>query len=364
MRSTFAKLADLPLEIESCSLRGLSKNYGFERLTTVVCLHGGGEEGVGEDVTAYTEDQLAFQNAAPPDLAGSWTLAELGARIDELELFTPPGPLLEAYRVWRRWAFHAAALDLALRQAGRALHEVLEMEPQPMEFVLSARLGEPPSVQALRELLGRYPGLRLKLNAFDWDDRLIDELVELNAIDTVDFKGINPDLGEGSPPKPALYRRVAEVFPHAWLEDPNLSTPEAEAALAPYRDRITWDAPICSIADIRELAFTPRMINIKPSRFGSLRALCEAYDFCAEQGIGVYAGGMFELGPGRGQAEYLASLFHPEAPNDIAPAGYNDTVADDGRSNSLADGLPSAPAEGLPSSPLAPTPSATGFRWE
>jgi hypothetical protein len=90
------------------------------------------------------------------------------------------------------------------------------------------------------------------------------------------------------------------------------------------------------------------MINIKPSRLGSLRELCAAYDFCAEQGIGVYAGGMFELGPGRGQAQYLASLFHAQAPNDIAPAGYNMPV----------------PADGLPSSPLAPTPAAVGFRWE
>jgi hypothetical protein len=362
MPSTFAKLADLPLEIESCSLQGLSKNYGFDRLTTVVHLHGGDEEGVGEDVTAYTEDQVAFQNAGTPDLAGSWTLAELGAHIDELDLFTP-APLLAAYRVWRRWAFHSSALDLALRQAGRALHEVLGLEPRPMAFVLSARLGEPPSTGALRELLGRYPGLRLKLNAFAWDDQLLGELVELNAVDTVDFKGINPDLGDGSPANPDLYRRVAEALPHAWLEDPNLTTPEAEAALEPYRDRITWDAPIRSIADIQALAFTPRMINIKPSRFGSLRALCDAYDFCAEQGLGVYAGGMFELGPGRGQAEYLASVFHPDAPNDIAPSGYNDTVAADGQAMA-ADGLPSAPADGLPSSPLAPAPAATGFRWE
>ncbi len=362
MSSTFAKLADLPLEIESCSLQGLSRDIGFERLTTVVCLRGGGEEGVGEDITTLNEDQLAFQRVGAPDLAGSWTLAELGAHIDGLDLF-PTEPLLRACRVWRRWAFHSAALDLALRQAGRALHEVVGLEPQPMEFVFSARLGEPPSADGMRKMLDRYPGLRLKLNAFAWGDRLVDELAELNALDTVDFKGFAPDLNEGCPADPVLYRQVAEVFPNVWMEDPNLATPEADAALAPYRDRITWDAPIGSIADIEALPFAPRMLNIKPSRFGSLEDVCGVYAFCAEQGIGVYGGGMFELGPGRGQAQYLASIFHPETPNDITPTGYYDTVTDDEGAAGI-DGRPSALPDGLPSSPLTPAPAATGFRWE
>jgi hypothetical protein len=362
MSSTFAKLADLPLEIESCSLRGLSKNFGFERLTTVVCLHGGDEEGLGEDILPFPDDHIAFQGAGAPDLAGSWTLAEFGAHIDGLDLFTN-APIFAAFRAWRRWAFHSAALDLALRQNGRALHEVLGLQPRPLMFVLSARLGEPPSTDGLRDLLGRYPGARLKLNAVpSWDDRLLAELAQLDAVETIDFKGFNPDLGALNPVEPALYRLVAEALPHAWLEDPYLASPEVEAALAPYRDRITWDSPMRSIADIQTLASVPRWINIKPSRFGSLEALCAAYDFCAEQGIGVYAGGMFELGPGRGQAQYLACVFHPDAPNDIAPAGYDDTAPGDGRPVP-PDGLPSNPPDGLPCSPLAPAPAAMGFRW-
>ena len=93
--------------------------------------------------------------------------------------------------------------------------------------------------------------------------------------------------------------------------------------LAGHEDRITWDAPIHSIADIEALPFPPRMVNVKPSRFGSLRALLDAYDYLAERGIGAYGGGQFELGPGRGQIQYLASLFHPDTPNDVAPGGYN-----------------------------------------
>ena len=60
-----------------------------------------------------------------------------------------------------------------------------------------------------------------------------------------------------------------------------------------------------------------------------------------------YGGGQWELGPGRGQIQYLASLFHPDTPNDVAPGGYNAPE----------------PQPGLPESPLEPAISPTGFRW-
>jgi hypothetical protein len=70
-----------------------------------------------------------------------------------------------------------------------------------------------------------------------------------------------------------------------------------------HRDRITWDEPIHAVADIEALPWRPRMLNVKPSRFGSVRALFDTYDYCAARGIGAYGGGMFEQGPDRGQRE-------------------------------------------------------------
>ena len=139
---------------------------------------------------------------------------------------------------------------------------------------------------------------------------------------------------------------MVEAFPDAWIEDPAL-TDETDPILEPHRDRITWDAPIHSIADIEALPFPPKMVNVKPSRVGGLRSLLDTYDWCAERGITAYGGGQWELGCGRGQIQYLASLFHADAPNDVAPSGYND---------------PRVP-EGLPESPLSPAPAKTGFRW-
>ena len=76
---------------------------------------------------------------------------------------------------------------------------------------------------------------------------------------------------------------------------------------------------IHSVADIEALPFPPKMVNVKPSRFGGAARAVRAYDYCDEHGIGAYGGGQFELGPGRGQMQYLASLFHPDTPNDVAP---------------------------------------------
>jgi hypothetical protein len=123
--------------------------------------------------------------------------------------------------------------------------------------------------------------------------------------------------------------------------------PETRPVLEPYADRITWDAPLHSVADIQALEHKPKAINSKPSRFGPVRELFAVYEHCEREGIVIYSGGQGEVGPGRGQVQYMASLFHPDTPNDIAPSGYNDASVPDG----------------LPSSPLEPAPSETGFRW-
>jgi L-alanine-DL-glutamate epimerase-like enolase superfamily enzyme len=348
--STFERLADLPLRVDGYELEGLQANVssGFERLSTVVRLRGAGAEGVGEDVVYEAEDHVALQEAgAVQDLAGSYALAEFCELIDGLDLF-PVAPQRDVSRLYRRWTFHSAALDLALRQAGRPLHEVLGRDARPLTFVVSLRLGEPPSLEPIESRLARYPTLRFKLDATtSWTPELIAALVDTGAVDSIDFKALYHGTIVDQLPDPVLYRRVLEAFPQVWLEDPDIVTPETAAELAGVHDRITWDAPIHSIGDIEALSFAPRMVNIKPSRIGGLEKLCATYDYCAERGIGAYGGGQFELGPGRGQAQYLASLFHADTPNDLAPVGFNENQ----------------PGPGLQSSPLPPSPAPTGFTW-
>jgi L-alanine-DL-glutamate epimerase-like enolase superfamily enzyme len=349
--STFDRLADLPLEVDGYELEGLSAEVssGFERLSTIVHLRGGGDEGVGEDVVYDAPDHVALQEAGPVQkLAGRYALGEFCELIDGLDLF-PVKPERDVSRLYRRWTFHSAALDLALRQAGRPLHEALGREPRSLTFVVSLRLGEPATLAPITSRLAHYPTLRFKLDATSsWTPELIAALVDTGAVDSIDFKALYHGTVVDQPPDPVLYRRVVEAFPDAWIEDPDVVTEETAAALAGVHDRITWDAPIHSIADIEALSFPPRMVNLKPSRIGGLKKLCDTYDYCAEHGIGAYGGGQFELGPGRGQAQYLASLFHADTPNDLAPTGFNE----------------SEPRPGLPASPLPPAPAPTGFRWQ
>lgn len=349
--STFDQLADLPLEVEGYALTGLRADVssGFERLTTVVHLSGAGEEGIGEDVVYSADDQRALQQAGPVhDLAGRYTLGEFCERIDALDLFPRPPEHGDVSRLYRRWTFHSAALDLALRQAGRPLHAVLERPPRPLTYVVSLRLGEPPSLEPVTRRLASYPELRFKLDATSsWTPELIAALAATGAVDSVDFKALYRGTVVDQAPDPVLYHRVVAAFPDAWLEDPDIVSPETAAALEGEHQRITWDANIHSIADIEALPVRPRMVNLKPSRIGGLRKLCDTYDYCAERGIGAYGGGQFELGPGRGQAQYLGSLFHPDTPNDLAPVGFHQLD----------------PPPGLPVSPLPAAPEPVGFRW-
>jgi L-alanine-DL-glutamate epimerase-like enolase superfamily enzyme len=358
--SHWEDLAGLPLRLETYALEQLRAQVSseFERTTTVVRLQGAGEEGLGEDVTYDAADHEAllagFQGeaaaepgATPLPIAGDFTLGEFSDRIEGLDLFPQP-PVREVSRRYRIWAFESAALDLALRQTGTSLHEALGRPAQPVRFVVSLRLGEPPSLEPVARRLELYPGLRFKLDpTSSWGDSLIEQLVQTGAVESVDFKAYYRGTVVDQAPDPELYRRVAEAFPRAWIEDPAL-TPETDAVLAGHRERFSWDAPIHSVADIEALPYPPKMVNIKPSRLGPLHNLLEAFAYCEGRGIGNYGGGQFELGVGRGQIQYLASLFHGDAPNDVAPTGYNNPE----------------PVPGLPSSPLEPRPTATGFRWE
>jgi L-alanine-DL-glutamate epimerase-like enolase superfamily enzyme len=342
-------IAGLPLRIEGYELERLQRDVSsdFTRVSTHIRLHGGGEEGVGEDVTYDAPDHDALQAAGPVQpLTGEWTLESFCDHVAQLDLWPEPAQR-EASVLYRVWAYESAALDLALRQSGTSLHAALGREPRPVRYVVSLRLGDPPTLAPVEGRLARYPGLKFKLDPVSaWDEELIAALVATGAVDSVDFKGMYAGTVVDQPADPVLYRRVVEAFPDAWIEDPKLNE-ETEPILAGEHDRITWDAIIHTVDDVEALAFAPRMINVKPSRAGGLRPLFALYEYCEQRGIQMYGGGQFELGAGRGHIQYLASIFHPDTPNDVAPGGFNDNE----------------PPDGLPTSPLPVQAHDTGFRW-
>jgi hypothetical protein len=319
----FDSVRGLELEIESFSTerRETAVSTEFVRVTTTVVLAGAGQTGRGEDVTYQAEAHDGF-----PELRelGRTTIAEYSGRLDAYEL--------EDYR---RWAFESAGLDLALRQNGLSLGRALEREYRPVRFVVSTR-------QDIGPWLELYPALEFKLDPVsEWTEDLMRAIAASGRVRVLDLKGQYHGTPVDQVPDPGLYRAVVEIFPDAIIEDPAL-TDETREVLLGAEGRLSWDAPIHSVADIE--ARDPRYVNIKPSRFGTVQRLLDALDHCEANGITMYGGGQFELGIGRSQIQVLASLFYAGSANDVAPGVYNEGEA----------------RTGLPKSPLPP-PDGPGF---
>jgi len=331
----FDRLAGLELVVEEVRTerRSVEVSSEFTRVTTLVVLSGRGEEGRGEDVTYTAEDHDWFPS---PEAAGATTLGELSDSFDGLALFAGE-PKMAASQDYRRWAFESAALNLALRQAGMSLAEAVEREVRPVRFVVSTR-GD------AFAWLAAAPELELKLDPDkDWDRPFMERLAATGRVRVLDLKAYYRGTVVDLEPDPELYRRVVELFPDVVIEDASLDG-ECGEALRGQERRLSFDAPIHSVDDVRALAVEPGWMNIKPSRFGTIQRLLECIEHCDAKDIRLYGGGQFELDVGRRQIQTLASLFYPDGPNDVAPSEYN------------AGG----PRSGLPQSPL-PAASGPGF---
>jgi hypothetical protein len=318
--SLWDAVAGLEVRVDDYALQRLESKTpsGWTRVTTTVVVHGDDVTGEGEDVTYDPE----LHDSVADDLmfAGTWSLEDLSHHLEEFDV------LAEGHR---RWGFESALFDLALRQNGLGLGEAFGRAERPVRFVVSTR-ADP----------GRWlefsPDLEFKLDAeTDWDRPLLRRLRALDRVRVVDLKAYYRGTSVDLAPDPELYRAIVEELPDvivedAWLED------GLQEALAGAEDRLSFDAPVHSLADLDGLPLAPRWLNIKPSRFGTVRELLGTIEACEQRGIRMYGGGQYELGPGRPQIQRLASVFYPEGPNDVAPSAYNE----------------GEPRAGLPQSPL------------
>jgi hypothetical protein len=325
----YARLAGLGLVVDGyrTERHELDVSSGFRRVTTEIVLAGGGLEGRGEDVTYAAEDHDDYPTELP--LAGEWTLDGFSERLGGLDLFPGRPPQQEFFRQYRRWAFESAALDLALRQRRLSLGEALARPYKPVRFVVSTRLD-------IKPWLAVDPRLEFKLDPTpEWDEALMRDIAATGRVRALDFKSFYTGSPVDNPPDPVQYQLVSSVFPDAVLEDPALEGPAREV-LRGQEARFSFDAPIHSWADVEAVtarvaagcgpecdAFVLRYLNIKPSRFGSVRVLLDCVERAQAAGIVLYGGGQFELSIGRDQIQALASLLYPDGPNDVAPREYH-----------------------------------------
>ena len=346
----YDRLEDLPVSIDSYDFELYERETSseFARTTSVVRLHGGGETGTGEDVTYEPEAHHAVVDSpADSSLDGTYTHRSFSETLAEHDLFPGYEPEREDSHQYRRWAFESAALDLALKQADTNLADALDREYDPIQFVVSTRLGDPPSAERVHTWLDMIPSLEFKLDPTSaWTDDLIEDLAATDAVRIVDLKGRYHGTPVDQPADPDLYRRVIDGFPEAFVEDPAF-TEETRTLFDGHESRITWDYPITGVKSIEALPFEPNCLNIKPSRFGTVESVLDTIEYCLENDIRMYGGGQTELSVGREHIHALASLFYPDAPNDIAPRGFNDPK----------------PRAGCPESPLHPHAEFRGFEW-
>ena len=240
---------------------------------------------------------------------------------------------------YRIWGLESAALDLALRQAGSSLADAVEREPRPVTFVVSQS-----AVQRAARALSRDP-------------------VQARCERQVDGRGRRRARrdrgGRRRRLQGALRRRLGRcdsvgraVQPCCSRVPGGLARGRAHqrrdaAVLEPHRERLTWDFPIHSVEDVEALEWPPRCLNSKPSRFGSVQgASSTSTTTVPRTGSRSTAAASSSSGRAAGQIQHLASLFHADAPNDVAPKEYND----------------GGPRPGLPQSPLPPAASEPGFR--
>ena len=154
---------------------------------------------------------------------------------------------MPASRDYRRWAFESAALDLALRQAGSTLGEVVGREPAPLRFVVSTR-------EDVRDWLAVAPGLEFKVDPIpgEWDEAHMDALAATGRVRVCDLKALYHGTPVDTAPDADFHVLIAERFPDAVLEDVSLE-PDVLARSPVHLDRISFDAPIHSLADVDAL---------------------------------------------------------------------------------------------------------------
>jgi len=88
------------------------------------------------------------------------------------------------------------------------------------------------------------------------------------------------------------------------------------------RTPICLDESITSLERAQDMVTlgAGRIVNVKPARVGGFAPSIAIHDYCQEQGVPVWCGGMLESGVGRAYNVALASLPNFTLPGDVSPS--------------------------------------------
>ena len=344
--ATFDAVADLPLEVESFALERLEQavsprvHASHHRRAPARRRRGGRRR--GRHVRA-PEDHPgrgrapARRGRTCSTRSRSWSVGSSCSRTSRR---------CGAYYDYRRWAFESAALDLALRQAGRSLADAVERKAGPVGS--SCRWAS-----AIRRAWARVRGWLEPIQACSSsstrgarDENLVAELAELGCVESSTSRVSTAARSVDQPPDPRLYRLLVEGFPEAFIEDPALTAETRDPGAASRPRHLGRDHPLgrghrgaaLPAPDDQHQAVAVR------ERCGG----CSTRTTTArsrESGRTAAASSSSALGAARSSTSPRSSI--PTRPTTSRPRDFN---------------LPQ-PRPGLPTSPLEPALEPTGFRW-
>jgi hypothetical protein len=298
------RLSALPVAIDGLRVeRGavaVAGYYDEARPTGFAALRGLGLTGRGECVAWTPAEQAKFAAACDRlDLPQGSTVGEIVALL--------AGELDDPYH---RAAVEGAAIDLALRQANANPFALARLPARPVAFCRSIGVADDPEA-AIVPVLEGDPDARIKIDVPDagWPPSAWEILADTGRIVVLDFKR-GSDLEQ--------VRLAHAAMPQAWLEDP----PVEAASLDPrgsWREKVALDGYVLAAVDLDDPEISPAAVNVKAPRVGGWMEALRCLEECRRRSLHAYVGGMFEVGPGRLQARVLASMFTPDAWNDLAP---------------------------------------------
>ena len=171
-----------------------------------------------------------------------------------------------------------------------------------------------------------------------WTPEIVEALLGTGAVHTIDFKGQYELQVEDAKALAALYELLIEAFPDALLEDPH-DLPEITPLVEPHAARVSYDAPIHTVADLDAVPSPPGPST--SSRAGSASSAISSSSTppARTRGLAMYGGGMGELGVARGQIQLLAVALPPRRAQRHRPARLQRA-----RPRRRAPGQPAGPA--------------------
>jgi O-succinylbenzoate synthase len=316
----------------------------------LVKLHAGGLVGWGEcaspsdpyycEETTETCWHILKDFLLPSVLGKPWATAE---------------ELTGRYAKLKRNNFAKAGLEMAcwdlLAQAeGRPLHELLGGTRQ--EILSGVSLGVESRIEDLFALIDQYLGegyRRIKLKIAPGKDVAVIARVRERYPDVPLMADANSAYNLADAPT----LKQLDQFNLMMIEQPlaHDDIVDHAALQAQLQTPICLDESIISVDDARKALQlgSGRIINIKVSRVGGLLNAKRIHDYCHEQGVPVWCGGMHEFGVGRAANLAISSLPGYSLPGDVSGSDkyyHEDIVEPPIRATNGAIPVPSGPGLG------------------